>query len=72
MACSGTALLLLLFYAIHAQTVGHLASPLPFPSFSHLTVTFPKLSVILPPLRFLVRFTSVVAPPRSGPVHPED
>jgi hypothetical protein len=37
-------------YTIHAQTVGHRAPPLPFPSFSPLTVTFPKLSVILRPL----------------------
>jgi hypothetical protein len=29
------------------QTVGRRASPLPFPSFSPLTVTFPKLGVIL-------------------------
>jgi hypothetical protein len=31
------------------QTLRHLASPLPFPSFSPLTVTFPKLAVILRP-----------------------
>jgi hypothetical protein len=29
------------------QTVDNRAPPLPFPSFSPLTVTFPKLSVIL-------------------------
>jgi hypothetical protein len=32
------------------QTVGHRAPPLPVPSFSPLTVTFPKLAVILRPL----------------------
>jgi hypothetical protein len=32
------------------QTVGHRALPLLFPYFSPLTVTFPKLSVILCPL----------------------
>jgi hypothetical protein len=33
-------------YTIRAQTVGHRAPPLPFLSFSPLTMTFPKLSVI--------------------------
>jgi hypothetical protein len=34
-------------YTIHAQTVDNRAPPLLFPSFFPLTVTFPKLSVIL-------------------------
>jgi hypothetical protein len=37
-------------YTIHAQTVDNRAPPLLFASFSPLTVTFPKLSVILRPL----------------------
>jgi hypothetical protein len=40
-------------YTIHAQNLGHRAHPLPFPSFSLLTVTFPKLAVILRPLHRL-------------------
>jgi hypothetical protein len=41
-------------YTIHAQTVDNHASLLLFPSFPPLTVTFPKLSVILRSLYFLV------------------
>jgi hypothetical protein len=45
------------------QTVGHRAPPLPFPSFSPLTVTFPKLAVILRPLEYStvrVKFASLL------------
>jgi hypothetical protein len=36
------------------QTLRRRASPLPFPSLSPLTVTFPKLAVVLLPLYSLV------------------
>jgi hypothetical protein len=39
-----------LYYTCSRQTLRRRASPLPFPSFSPLTVTFPKLAVILRPL----------------------
>jgi hypothetical protein len=42
------------------QTVGHHAPPLLFPSFPPLTVTFPKLAVILRPLYSLLPFISLL------------
>jgi hypothetical protein len=39
-------------YTIHAQTLLRHALPLPFPSFSPLTVEFPKLAVIFRPLYY--------------------